>query len=50
MTACELIELLQQVDQDQDQDQDVYLDADGGEYFYGIERVEVRVIGIPVGF
>ena len=48
MTACELIELLQQVDQDQDQD--VYLDADGGEYFYGIERVEVRVIGIPVGF
>jgi hypothetical protein len=42
MTVRELIELLQQVDPDQD----VYIDANGGEYFYGIEQVEVRDEGV----
>jgi hypothetical protein len=42
MTVRELIELLQQVDPDQD----VYIDANGGEYFYEVDAVEVRDEGL----
>jgi len=41
MTVRELIELLQQVDPDQD----VYIDANGGEYFYEIDAVQVGYDG-----
>jgi hypothetical protein len=37
MTVRELIERLQQVDPEQD----VYLDANGGEYFYEVNAIEV---------